>query len=72
MAIIESERNEAGFTSPNHTNSSTLRLWHRLNAVVITGSLLTVLLNSTLLGVFLAERKERPGIVSDMINGGRN
>ncbi len=29
--------------------SSSIRLWHWLNAVVITGSLLTVLLNSTLL-----------------------
>ena len=29
--------------------SSSIRLWHWLNAIVITGSLLTVLLNSTLL-----------------------
>ncbi|MGI4729691.1 MAG: cytochrome b/b6 domain-containing protein [Janthinobacterium lividum] len=29
-------------------NSGSLRLWHWLNALVITGSLLTVLLNSTL------------------------
>lgn len=28
--------------------SSTLRLWHWLNAIVITGSLITVLINSTL------------------------
>ncbi len=30
-------------------HSSSIRLWHWLNAIVITGSLLTVLLNSTLL-----------------------
>lgn len=37
--------------NPKHLkkNSASLRLWHWLNAVVITGSLLTVLLNSTLL-----------------------
>jgi Ni/Fe-hydrogenase 1 B-type cytochrome subunit len=30
-------------------NSASIRLWHWLNAIVISGSLLTVLLNSTLL-----------------------
>ncbi|HWZ03172.1 MAG TPA: cytochrome b/b6 domain-containing protein [Mucilaginibacter sp.] len=34
---------------PIKKNSSSIRLWHWLNALVITGSLLTVLLNSTLL-----------------------
>ena len=33
----------------NRTYSSSLRFWHWANAIVITGSLLTVLINSTLL-----------------------
>jgi len=49
MAVIEPTRK--GTLHPNRIKkySSSLRLWHWLNAVVITGSLLTVLLNSTLL-----------------------
>ncbi|HVW97236.1 MAG TPA: cytochrome b/b6 domain-containing protein [Mucilaginibacter sp.] len=49
MAIIEPERED--LAHPGHTKkySAPLRLWHWLNAIVITGSLLTVLLNSTLL-----------------------
>ena len=47
--IIEPQRRDV--EQPGHikTYSSTLRLWHWLNALVITGSLLTVLIDSTLL-----------------------
>jgi Ni/Fe-hydrogenase 1 B-type cytochrome subunit len=49
MITITPERKD--ITSPvrNKKYSSTVRLWHWLNALVITGSLLTVLLNSTLM-----------------------
>jgi Ni/Fe-hydrogenase 1 B-type cytochrome subunit len=49
MITITPERKD--ITSPvrNKKYSSTIRLWHWLNAIVITGSLLTVLLHSTLL-----------------------
>jgi cytochrome b len=36
-------------SSGTKKNPASIRLWHWLNAIVITGSLLTVLLNSTLL-----------------------
>lgn len=47
MAIIEPKRED--IEQPRLKKISvSLRLWHWLNAIVITGSLLTVLLNSTL------------------------
>jgi len=48
MTVIEPPRMDS--VNPPHTKkySSSLRLWHWANAIVITGSLLTVLLNSTL------------------------
>jgi len=48
MTIIEPVRHEVGQPSKIKKYSSSIRLWHWLNAVVICGSLLTVLLNSTL------------------------
>jgi Ni/Fe-hydrogenase 1 B-type cytochrome subunit len=49
MTVIEPPR--VDIQNPPHTKkySSSLRLWHWANTVVITGSLLTVLLDSTLL-----------------------
>jgi Ni/Fe-hydrogenase 1 B-type cytochrome subunit len=49
MTVIEPPRVDS--VNPPHTKkySSSLRLWHWANAVVITGSLLTVLINSTIL-----------------------
>lgn len=48
MTVIEPERRD--ITSNRiKKNSAPLRLWHWLNTIVITGSLLTVLLNSTVL-----------------------
>ena len=49
MAVIEPTRKEIEHPGQKKKYSASLRLWHWLNAIVITGSLLTVLLNSTLL-----------------------
>ncbi|MDR3696858.1 cytochrome b/b6 domain-containing protein [Mucilaginibacter sp.] len=49
MAAIEPTRRSPVHPQQIKKNSPGLRLWHWLNALVITGSLLTVLLNSTLL-----------------------
>jgi Ni/Fe-hydrogenase 1 B-type cytochrome subunit len=49
MTIIEPKRRDIQHPQQIKKNSGALRLWHWVNAVVITGSLLTVLLNSTLL-----------------------
>jgi len=48
MTVIEPQRRDI---NSHHIkkNSASLRLWHWLNTLVITGSLLTVLLNSTVL-----------------------
>jgi Ni/Fe-hydrogenase 1 B-type cytochrome subunit len=48
MATIDPKHKDIKHPKPIKKYSATLRLWHWLNAVVITGSLLTVLLNSTL------------------------
>jgi Ni,Fe-hydrogenase I cytochrome b subunit len=48
MMIIEGNDQDVGRPEQIKINSAPIRLWHWLNAVVITGSLLTVLLNSTL------------------------
>ncbi|WP_461448519.1 cytochrome b/b6 domain-containing protein [Mucilaginibacter sp.] len=49
MSIVEPQRRDVEHPAEIKKYSSPLRLWHWLNALVITGSLLTVLLNSTLL-----------------------
>jgi len=49
MAIIEPVKQDLQHPDQIKKYSFPLRLWHWLNAIVITGSLLTVLLNSTLL-----------------------
>jgi len=49
MAVIEPKRRDIEHPEHMKKYSAPLRLWHWLNAIVITGSLLTVLLNSTLL-----------------------
>jgi Ni/Fe-hydrogenase 1 B-type cytochrome subunit len=48
MAIIEPKRKDIQHPEQNKKYPASLRLWHWLNAFVITGSLLTVLLDSTL------------------------
>jgi len=49
MTIIEPKRLDIHHPQQIKKHSSPIRLWHWLNAIIITGSLLTVLLNSTLL-----------------------
>jgi len=51
MALIEPTRKEV--TNPNHVKKhlASLRFWHWTNALIICGSLITVLLNSTLFDV---------------------
>jgi Ni/Fe-hydrogenase 1 B-type cytochrome subunit len=49
MTITEPKRRDLQHPQEIKKYSSSIRLWHWLNAIVITGSLLTVLLNSTLL-----------------------
>lgn len=49
MAIIEPQIQDVEHPQQIKQYSSPLRLWHWLNALIITGSLLTVLLNSTFL-----------------------
>ena len=49
MAAIEPNPSDIQHPGQIKKNSASIRLWHWLNALVISGSLLTVLLNSTLL-----------------------
>lgn len=49
MAQITPVRKDINRQGKTKRYSSSLRLWHWLNAIVITGSLLTVLVNSTIL-----------------------
>ena len=49
MAIIEPVRQDPGNPASNKRFSSGIRLWHWANAIIISGSLITVLINSTLL-----------------------
>jgi Ni/Fe-hydrogenase 1 B-type cytochrome subunit len=49
MSVIEPTRKDVNHPGHIKKYSSSLRLWHWLNAIVITGSLLTVLVNSTIL-----------------------
>lgn len=51
MAIIEPLRKDIEHPTEIKKHSTSVRLWHWLNLLVITGSLLTVLLNSTLFDV---------------------
>ncbi len=48
MAIIEPVRREVTPPHQIKKNSASLRLWHWLNTIVISGSLITVLINSTI------------------------
>ncbi|MBS1531383.1 MAG: cytochrome b/b6 domain-containing protein [Bacteroidetes bacterium] len=49
MTVIEPPRKDIEHLPENKKYSSSLRFWHWANAIVITGSLLTVLVNSTVL-----------------------
>jgi Ni/Fe-hydrogenase 1 B-type cytochrome subunit len=76
MAIIEPVKQDLAHPQQIKKYSFSLRLWHWLNALVITGSLLTVLINSTLLdgkgnSAFIKETLQKSGaiITDDQANG---
>jgi len=48
MSVIEPIRKDIAQPSQVKKNSAALRLWHWANAIVISGSLITVLINSTI------------------------
>ncbi|WP_448698494.1 cytochrome b/b6 domain-containing protein [Mucilaginibacter sp. AW1-3] len=56
MALIEPINKKHGNPPAGKKYSASLRLWHWLNAIVISGSLITVLINSTI----LKSRKSAP------------
>lgn len=67
MTVIELTRQDIEHPQQVKKHSASLRLWHWLNAIVITGSLLTVLSNSTLTnsrknGVIIKNKLTEDGI----------
>jgi Ni/Fe-hydrogenase 1 B-type cytochrome subunit len=48
MTIIEPSRRDVQHPQKSKRYSSSLRLWHWMNTIVISGSLITVLINSTI------------------------
>ncbi len=60
MAIIEPIRREVKPPHQIKKNSAPLRLWHWLNTLVISGSLITVLINST-----ITDQGATSGLVKD-------
>ncbi|MBB6125921.1 cytochrome b/b6 domain-containing protein [Mucilaginibacter lappiensis] len=49
MATIEPVRQDVGYQGHIKKYSASLRIWHWANTIVISGSLLTVLINSTII-----------------------
>lgn len=67
MASIEPNRKDIENPATLKKNSAKIRFWHWTNALVISGSLLTVLINSTLLD------KDNSGLVKDeLMKAGAN
>jgi Ni/Fe-hydrogenase 1 B-type cytochrome subunit len=64
MVVLEPKRKDIEHPNQNKKHSASLRLWHWLNAIVITGSLLTVLLNSTLL-----DTRNNAAFIKDQLHG---
>ncbi len=62
MTLIEPLKQEPGTPPVLKKYSSSMRLWHWLNAIVISGSLITVLINSTI----LKTRKSAPTVLAAM------
>lgn len=62
MALIEPVKQAPGQPSVNKKHSAALRLWHWANAIVISGSLITVLINSTV----LKPRKSAPLVLAEI------
>lgn len=66
MTLIEPARQEADQPAVIKKNSSSIRFWHWANMLVITGSLITVLINSTV----LKPRNSAPLVQSEMQKDG--
>jgi Ni/Fe-hydrogenase 1 B-type cytochrome subunit len=62
MVIIEPVRKDIVHPKSVKKNSSTLRLWHWANMIVICGSLITVLINST-----ITDKRAITGLVKSKI-----
>ncbi|MBE5321906.1 cytochrome b/b6 domain-containing protein [Pedobacter sp. MR2016-19] len=65
MAIIEHTNKEIGAVKKGKKYASSIRFWHWLNFVIISGSLLTVLINS-----MLFDRSQRSFVKNELINAG--
>jgi Ni/Fe-hydrogenase 1 B-type cytochrome subunit len=65
MAIIEPINQELGKNKKGKKFPASTRFWHWLNLIVISGSLVTVLINSTLLN-----RKQGSFVKSELMNSG--
>jgi cytochrome b len=66
MSVIEPVRRDVANPHQIKKHSATIRLWHWLNMIVISGSLITVLINSTL----LKRPKAAPVIQDELKNSG--
>lgn len=66
MAIIEPVRKDINNNGVIKKNSAPLRLWHWLNAIVISGSLITVLINST-----LTDKQVITSLIKEKINNAK-
>jgi Ni/Fe-hydrogenase 1 B-type cytochrome subunit len=66
MTVIEPSRQDVVHPAQRKKYSASLRLWHWANTIVISGSLLTVLINSTLNGKEIVT----PVIQNELKDGG--
>jgi len=65
MAIIEPANKEIGSNRKGKKYASSIRFWHWINFIIISGSLLTVLINTTLF-----DRARRSFVKNELINAG--
>ncbi|MEO6523062.1 MAG: cytochrome b/b6 domain-containing protein [Mucilaginibacter sp.] len=66
MALIEPVKQKIEQPGTTKTRSANLRIWHWLNVIAISGSLITVLINSTL----LKSRQQAPLVQSELAKNG--
>ncbi|GAB2697514.1 hypothetical protein GCM10027037_22020 [Mucilaginibacter koreensis] len=74
MAIIEPVRNDIEQPERIKKNSASLRLWHWASVLIISGSLITVLINSTVLdehesGNFIKSKLANPTVTDQQASG---
>ena len=67
MALIEPARQEPDHQKEIKKHSAGIRIWHWLNALIITGSLVTVLINSTLFEDHSAEARSIMETLEDKV-----